>query len=274
MSRGFHRVIIYALLILVAGLVAFPFLWLLLTSLKTYPDIYAFPIIYIPQHITFEHYQVVLQHKFGRYFLNSFLISGGTGLLSVALAVMPAYAFSRFSFPLKRPLFVSILFCQMFPQIVFVVPLFLMLKALHLMDTHAGLVLAYLPFTTPIAVWLVSNFFHEVPVDLEEAALIDGCDRFQAFWRVALPLVLPGLAAVAIYAFLFAWGELMFALSFLPSQEKQTIPIILSLFVGQYNTRWGELFAGSVAATIPALAIFMFLQSYFVRGLTAGAVKG
>lgn len=275
MYKYFNKAIVYFLLIVISIIVAFPFLWLLITSLKTYPEIYAFPIIYITKNITFEHYRkVIFQHNFGRYFLNTFLISIGTGLFSILLSVMPAYAFSRFNFPTKKPLFISILFCQMFPQTIFVIPFFLMLKALHLLDTLPGVIVTYLPFTTPIAVWFLSNFFQEIPRDLEEAALIDGCSRFQAFYRVALPLILPGLAAVAIYSFLFAWGELMFALSYLPSLDNQTVPIILSLFVGQYQTRWGPLFAGSVAATIPALAIFMLLQSYFVRGLTAGAVKG
>jgi multiple sugar transport system permease protein len=269
------KAIIYFLLIVVSFIVAFPFIWLLLTSFKTYPEIYAFPVIYIPNTLTLEHYvKVMFQHNFGRYFLNTFLISMGTGLFSILLAVMPAYAFSRFKFPAKRPLFISILFCQMFPQTIFLIPFFLMLKALQLMDTLPGVILTYLPFTTPIAIWFLSNFFREVPRDLEEMALIDGCGPFQAFYRVALPLVLPGLAAVAIYSFLFAWGELMFALSYLPSLPNQTVPIVLSLFVGQYQTRWGPLFAGSVAATIPAVAIFTLLQSYFVRGLTAGAVKG
>ena len=275
MIRHLDRAVIYVLLIVISIIVAFPFLWLLLTSFKTYPEIYAFPIIYVPSIVTVEHYvNVVLQHNFARYFINSTLISIGTGLFSILLAVMPAYAFSRFNFPTKRPLFISILFCQMFPQTIFVIPFFLMLKALNVMDTLPGIILTYLPFTTPIAIWFVSNFFREIPRDLEEMALIDGCNPYQAFYRVALPLVLPGLAAVAIYSFLFAWGELMFALSYLPSLENQTIPIILSLFVGQYQTRWGPLFAGSVVATIPALAIFTLLQSWFVRGLTAGAVKG
>lgn len=275
MRKRLDKAIVYLLLITISIVVAFPFVWLLLTSFKTYPEIYAFPVIYIPNELTFEHYvKVMFQHDFGRYFLNTFLISMGTGLFSILLAVMPAYAFSRFEFPGKRPLFISILFCQMFPQTIFLIPFFLMLKALHLLDTLPGVVLTYLPFTTPIAIWFMSNFFREVPRDLEEMALIDGCDRFRAFYLVALPLVLPGLAAVAIYSFLFAWGELMFALSYLPSLKNQTVPIILSLFVGQYQTRWGPLFAGSVAATIPALVIFVVLQSYFVRGLTAGAVKG
>ncbi len=275
MGKHLDRAIIYFLLTVVSIIVAFPFIWLLLTSFKTYPEIYAFPVIYLPTELTFEHYvKVMFQHDFGRYFLNTFLISIGTGLFSIVLAVMPAYAFSRFSFPAKRPLFISILFCQMFPQTVFLIPFFLTLKTLHLMDTLPGVVLTYLPFTTPIAIWFMSNFFRDIPRDLEDMAMIDGCDRFQAFYRVALPLVLPGLAAVAIYSFLFAWGELMFALSYLPSLDNQTVPIILSLFVGQYQTRWGPLFAGSVAATIPAVAIFVFLQSYFVRGLTSGAVKG
>jgi multiple sugar transport system permease protein len=273
--KRLDRAIVYFLLIAISFIVAFPFLWLLLTSFKTYPEIYAFPVIYAPSTVTLEHYvKVMFQHDFARYFLNTSIISIGTGLFSILLAVMPAYAFSRFQFPTKRPLFISILLCQMFPQTIFLIPFFLMLKALHLMDTLPGVILTYLPFTTPIGIWFMSSFFREVPRDLEEMALIDGCGPFQAFFRVALPLVLPGLAAVAIYSFLFAWGELMFALAFLPGVNNQTVPIVLSLFVGQYQTRWGPLFAGSVAATIPALIIFVFLQSYFVRGLTAGAVKG
>jgi multiple sugar transport system permease protein len=265
----------YGLLVFVSAVVAFPFFWLLLTSLKTYPQIYAFPIAYLPRPITLEHYEnVIVQHNLVRYFLNSALVSIGTGLLSVALGVLPAYAFTRFRFPGKGGLFVTVILCQMFPQIVFIVPFFILLKAIGLIDTLLGVVIAYLPFTAQITVWFTANFFSDVPLELEEAARIDGCDRFQVFYRVALPLVLPGLAAVAIYAFLFAWGELMFALSFLPSQDKQTVPVLLSLFVGQYNTRWGELFAGSVTATIPALLMFVVLQSYFVRGLTAGALKG
>jgi multiple sugar transport system permease protein len=267
-------IIIYTLLVFVALVVSFPIIWLLITSLKTYPQIYAFPIQYIPKPITFEHYyDVLIGHDFLRYFINTTLISLGTGIFSVALGILPAYAFSRFKFPAKQAFFIAILLCQMFPQVVFVVPFFIMLKNLGFIDTLYGLILAYLPFTTPIAIWLMVGFFQDVPIELEEAFL-DGCSRFHTFLRIVLPLTLPGLAAVTIYAFLFSWGELMFAMSYLTSMKNQTLPILLSLFVGQYETRWGQMFAGSIIATIPALVIFGFLQRYFVKGLTAGSIKG
>jgi multiple sugar transport system permease protein len=269
------KVLIYVLLIIVSLLVAFPILWLLDTSLKTYPQIYAFPIQYIPKPFTFEHYyDVLVTHDFFRFFMNSTIISLGTGILSVALATLPAYAFSRFEFPSKKAFFIAILMCQMFPQVVFVVPFLILLKTLGLMDTLQGVILTYLPFTTPIAIWLLVNFFRDVPIELEEAALLDGCSRFQTFLRIVLPLTLSGLAAVTIYSFLFSWGELMFAMSFLQATKNQTIPMLLSLFVGQYESRWGQMFAGSIIATIPALLIFAYLQRHFVKGLTAGAVKG
>jgi multiple sugar transport system permease protein len=269
------RILTYALLIFVSLLVAFPILWLLTTSLKTYPQIYAFPIQYIPNPITFEHYyDVLVGHDFLRYFMNTTTISLGTGLLSVALAIFPAYAFSRFEFPAKKGFFIAILMCQMFPQVVFVVPFFIMLKSFNLIDKLPGVILVYLPFTTPIAIWLLVNFFKEVPIELEEAALLDGCSRFQTFLRIVFPLTLPGMAAVAIYSFLFSWGELMFAMSYLQNMKHQTLSLLLSLFVGQYESRWGQMFAGSIIATIPALVIFAFLQRHFVKGLTAGAVKG
>lgn len=275
MKIPWAKVLIYILLVFISLAVAFPILWLLDTSLKTYPQIYAFPIQYIPKPVTFQHYyDVLVTHDFFRYFMNSTIISTGTGILSVALAIFPAYAFSRFEFPSKKAFFIAILMCQMFPQVVFVVPLFILLKTLNLIDTLQGVILTYLPFTTPIAIWLLVNFFRDVPIELEEAALLDGCTGFQTFLRIVFPLSLPGLAAVTIYSFLFSWGELMFAMSYLQNTRNQTIPILLSLFVGQYESRWGQMFAGSIIATVPALIIFAYLQKHFVKGLTAGALKG
>ena len=188
--------------------------------------------------------------------------------------MLPAYATVKFNFLAKQPILISILICQMFPQIVFVIPFFMILSKVGLIDTFIGVIISYLPFTTPIGVWLTRNFFAEVPVDIEEAAMIDGCSRFQTFYKIALPIALPGIAAVGIYAFLFAWSELMFSRSYLSTMSLQTIPVFLSLFVGQYQTRWGPLFAGSVVASIPPIIVFGFLQKYFIRGLTSGSVKG
>ncbi|HQE25223.1 MAG TPA: carbohydrate ABC transporter permease [Candidatus Atribacteria bacterium] len=265
--------ILYLVLSIIALIVAFPFIWLVITSLKTYPDIYHFPIIYWPSEVTWEHYGYVIRLDFLRYFLNSLVIGIGTAVLTIVIAALPSYAFGRLSFRGKRPLLLSILVCQMFPQVTFVIPFFVIFRRLGLINTHLGMMISYLPFTTPIEIWILRNFFQGIPGELEEAAMIDGCTPIQAFVRIIFPLAIPGIAAVAIYAFIFAWGELMFALSYLPSQEMQTIPAFLTLFVGQYQTRWGPLFAGSVIASLPPLIAFIFFQRQFISGLTGGAIK-
>ncbi|HHT72245.1 MAG TPA: carbohydrate ABC transporter permease [Firmicutes bacterium] len=272
--RPYQTVLLYAAVIFATLVIAFPFVWLLITALKPYPEIYGFPINYIPREPTWEHFQYVFQLDFGTYFKNSVIVSGGAAILTVLVALLPAYATVKFDFLAKQPILISILICQMFPQIVFVIPFFMILSKLGLIDTYLGVIVSYLPFTTPIGVWLTRNFFAEVPVDIEEAAMIDGCSRFQTFRRIALPIALPGIAAVGIYAFLFSWSELMFSRSYLSTMSLQTIPVFLSLFVGQYQTRWGPLFAGSVVASIPPIIVFGFLQKYFIRGLTSGSVKG
>ncbi|HEY8531626.1 MAG TPA: carbohydrate ABC transporter permease [Limnochorda sp.] len=266
--------LLYGALTAAAVVITFPFVWLVLTALKPYAEIYAFPLTYWPKTITFEHFRYVLDLNFGRYFLNSVIVGLGTGVMSVLIAVLPAYATARIRFPGRKAMLLSILVCQMFPQIVFVVPLLLTLRALNLTNTYLGIIVSYLPFTTPIGVWLIRNFFMEIPGELEEAAQIDGCSRLQVLRRVVLPLALPGIASVGIYAFLWSWSELMFAMSFLTSERMQTIPAFLSLFVGQYQTRWGPLFAGSVLASLPPMVMFLFLQRYFIQGLTSGSVKG
>ena len=268
-------IFIYTMLILVSVIIAFPFVWLLITSLKTTPQMYKFPIEYVPSPFTLEHYRdVFINHDFIKYFLNSVIISAGASLCSVLIALMPAYAFSRFVFPGKKSLMLSVIVTQMFPPVLFVIPFFLILKKLALINNYFGMILVYLPFTVPVAIWMIINFFKKVPIELEEAACIDGCNLFQTFRKITLPLVIPGVASVGIYTFLFSWGELMLAMSFLPDKTKQTLPILLTLFIGQYNTRWGQMFAGSVISTIPAIIMFMILQRYFVEGLTAGSVKG
>jgi len=263
----------YILLFFIAIVVAFPFIWLILTSFKTYQEIYSYPIIYLPKSWTVEHYQKISSLDFKSYFFNSVIVGSGTMVFSLLIGIFPAYAFSRYSFRGKGMLLVSVLIFQMFPMIVFLVPIFKFLDWIRLLDTHLGLILAYIPFTTPITIVFLRSFFLSVPKSLEEAALIDGCTRTKAFFRIIFPVTLPGIAAVGVYAFLFAWSELLYSMSLLTSKSLQTIPTFLSVFVGQYQTRWGPLFAGSVFATLPPLVVFIMLQRYFISGLVSGAVK-
>jgi len=265
--------LIYAAVIMVSAGVAFPFFWLLVTSFKTYPEIYKFPITYFPHRLTLEHYQKILGLYLLRYFGNSLLIASGTLLLTLVIALLPAYAFANLQFQAKKTLAMGTLIFIMFPQVAFVVPFFLLLKKFGLINTYWGIMISYLPFTCPMAMLYLRAFFLTVPKELEESAMLEGCSRIGALFRISVPLLLPGIAATGIYAFIFSWGELMFALSYLPSASKQTVPVFLSLFIGQYHTRWGALFAGSTIDSLPPIIIFVFLQKYFIAGLARGAVK-
>ena len=272
-QRRITRIACYVLLVGVSLAIVFPIYWLVITALKTYPEIYRYPITYVPHDITFEHFIRIGDLGFARRFLNSVVISGGTMVLSLVIGLFPAYAFARYRFRGKGGLLATVLTFQMFPMAVLLVPIFIVLRNVGLLDTRFGLISAYLPFTTPITIVFLRSFFISIPASLEEASLIDGCTLPQAFFRVMVPITLPGIAAVGIYTFLFSWAELMYAMSILVSNDVQNIPAFLSIFVGQFQTRWGPLFAGSIVSMIPPLFLFVLLQRYFIAGLTSGAVK-
>jgi multiple sugar transport system permease protein len=271
--KKLFRLFVYFANVLVSLAIAFPFLWLVINAFKTYDQIYSFPILYWPKQITFEHFAHILRLNFPLYFFNSIFIGIGTACLSILIAVLPAYASARFRFKGRKVMLISILICQMFPYIIFVLPFFILLKQFHLLDSYPGMIISYLPFTTPIAIWMIRSFFVQIPRELEDASLIDGCNRMQTFYKICLPLTVPGIAAVGIYALLSSWSELMFSLSFLTSKNMQTIPVFLSVFLGEYDTRWGPLFAASIISAIPPMLVFGFLQKYFIRGLMSGSVK-
>lgn len=208
-----------------------------------------------------------------RYIINSIIISTGVVVLSLLISILPAYSFARVNFKNKKRLVPTIIFCMTLPPIVLVIPFLRILRALHLIDTHLGLILVYLTLTTPVAIWFLIGFFATIPKELDEAAMIDGGNRLQALVRIFIPVMRPGIAAVAIYAFFLSWNEFIFALSYLSSSSTLTLPVFLGRFVGQYQTRWGEIFAGSIVAYIVPLIAFGFLQKHFVSALARGAVK-
>ncbi len=269
----FTQAICYSFLLIIAVVIIFPIYWLIITSFKTYPEIYRWPLTYWPQEITFEHYHKIKNLNFFHYFFNSIYISLATMMISLGISLLPAWAFARYHFRGKIPLLLSVLIFQMFPMAVFLVPIFKLLNQVDLLNTQIGLVLAYLPFTTPLTIIFLHSFFVAIPKEIEEAAALDGCSVFQLFCRIIFPITLPGIASVGIYTFLFSWSELMYSMSFLIDKDVQNIPTFLSLFVGQYQTRWGPLFAGSLISMLPPLIIFILLQKFFISGLTAGAVK-
>jgi multiple sugar transport system permease protein len=266
-------------LVVLLGFAVIPMLWMLSTSLKGQFAALQQPPEWIPSHPTLEQYQTLLSPTgtvgpvFLRYFFNSLLVSITTTLLCVLVAVPAAYAFSRFQFPGRDLLFFAVLVRNMFPVVVFLIPLFILMRALHLVNTYGSLILTYMTFGLPLSIWLLKSFYDNIPEELERAARIDGASRFKAFWLIIMPLSTPGIIATAIYAFIAAWNEYVYALTFLNSESLLTLPVGLQHFFTEFATNWPGLMAAAFIMSVPVVVMFMVLQKQFVRALTEGAVK-
>jgi multiple sugar transport system permease protein len=266
-------------LIILLAFAVIPMLWMLSTSLKGQFEALQQPPQWIPAHPTLQQYQTLLSPTgtvgpvFLRYFFNSILVSTTTTLLAVLVAVPAAYAFSRFRFPGRDVLFFAVLIRNMFPVVVFLIPLFILMRALHLINTYGSLIVTYMTFGLPLSIWLLKGFYDNIPEELERAARIDGASRFKAFWLIIMPLSSPGIIATAIYAFIAAWNEYVYALTFLNSESLLTLPVGLQHFFTEFATNWPGLMAAAFIMSVPVVIMFMVLQKQFVRALTEGAVK-
>jgi multiple sugar transport system permease protein len=267
-------VVAYLFLILVCFYNIFPFVWMVFTSLKTDKEAYAIPPTFWPQEPTSEAYvQVLLWTKFPRYFLNSTIISLGTALLSTLIGSLAGYGFSRFVFRGRATLIGIILASQMLPGVLLVGPYFKMLAKLGLYNTYPGLILAFTTITLPFSTWMLKGFIDTVPEELDQAALVDGCTRLGAYYKVVMPVIAPGMVATMIFAFLLAWGDLLWVLVLTSGENMATVTLGLSRLVTQFRIIWPQLMAGSVVGALPPVILYLFLQNYLVEGLTAGAVK-
>jgi multiple sugar transport system permease protein len=268
-----------AFLLLMVIYTAMPMLWMLLTSIKSGFAALQFPPQWWPSEPTLESYRKLLDPKnsvgqdFLRFFWNSLLVSTLTTILAVMVAVPAAYAFSRFGFPGRKFLFFSVLLRNMFPAVIFLVPLFILMRFLGLVNTPGSLILTYLTFGLPLAIWLLKGFFDNIPIQLEQAARIDGATRFQAFVMIVMPLSVPGIIATAIYSFIGAWNEYIYAYTFLSKNDQLTLPVGIQRFFSENTTDWPGLMAASFMMSVPVVVLFLVLQRYFVRALTEGAVK-
>ncbi|WP_051328676.1 carbohydrate ABC transporter permease [Geminicoccus roseus] len=222
---------------------------------------------------TFENYVRIFQSGFGQFVVNSLFICITATLISTAVSVSAAYAFSRFVFRGKRLLFGAILFGQMFPWIVLVNPLFVLFARGGLTNSYAGMIFCYVAISIPFSVYMLTGYLATVPKDLDEAAIIDGASRLQIVWRIIFPVMMPGIVATATYAFLLCWTEYLFALAFLTKPDMKTLPLGLYQFFGDDSVDWGAVMAASAVTTLPTLILFLPLQSKLSAGLTAGAVK-
>ena len=259
---------------LLVGTILFPLCWATLASFIPERELFASRGI-VPRTLVLDHYRALFGTRdFWTPVRNSLLVAGATTMLAVTIGGICAYALARLRFRGKAPVLAFVLAVAMFPQISIVSPLYLVLRELRLLNTYPGLGLPYLTFAMPLTIWLLVGFFRQLPAELEEAALVDGAGRLRTLREIILPLAWPGLATTAILTFLYSWNEFLFALSFTLGPERQTVPVAIMLFRGQYQVPWGEILAAAIVATAPVAAIVLVAQRRIVAALTSGAVKG
>ncbi|HYZ25215.1 MAG TPA: carbohydrate ABC transporter permease [Rhodopila sp.] len=256
------------------GFAVLPWLWMILSSIRPERELTQSPILLWPQTVTLAQYIDLLRRtNFGDSLLDSLVVAAGAVTLGLALAVPAAYAFSRFRFRGRNWLRTQFLVINMFPVVMIILPLFVLMRQMGLLDTYLALIIGHGTFTLPFAIWLLTSYFEGIPQELDQAAMIDGATRMQALWSVVLPLAVPGVIAVGIYLFIASWNEYLFALM-LAGRDVRTVTVALQLFIGENQIQWGLLMAGGTLVSLPATILFLFAQRRLVGGLTGGAVKG
>lgn len=268
------RIAFYAVLLCVTIFTLVPILWVFITSLKLDADVLRTPVIYFPKKIMWDNYRYVWEKaQFSQFFFNTVLVSGITTVIVVALSVLVAYGLSRFKFRGKKSVMNLLLLTQLLPGMMLLVPIFITLNNLRLVDTLAGLIIVFVAFDLPFCSLLLRNFANNIPVSLEEAAMIDGCSTLGVLFRIVFPLMLPGAIAVGVFSFLGSWNEFLFPLVLMNDPAKFTISIGLGYMKGAYATKYAAMAAGTVISLIVPLALFAIMQKHLINGLTSGSVK-
>jgi N,N'-diacetylchitobiose transport system permease protein len=266
--------VLYVIVAVIAIVSLFPFFWMVITSVKPDTDIFSRTPQFIPVHAIGSRYADLLSGPVPRQFLNSLIVAASTTVLTGIIALMAGYALARYKIPMRRYLLVVILSMQMLPQTVLVIPLFVVLRSGHLLNTYQGLVLSHLALTVGMSTYVMRSFYLDIPEELEESAMVDGCGRMTAVRRIIFPLVWPGLAASSIYAFITSWNELMFSSTYMQRSNKETLPVALQQYFSSYYSDWGGVMAASVVFTVPVIVFFLLVQRRLMQGMVTGAVKG
>lgn len=265
---------ILALLALVTLYCLGPFIWQFLTSLKAGVDLTRLPPL-LPPAPTSENYVAVFEeHPFLRIIMNSLVVATSSTVLSLFVGSLAAFSLAKLPIRGKAVFLAFVLSVSMFPPISTVSPLYLIIRTLGLRDTVWALIMTYTTFTLPLTIWILTNFFRQIPHEIYLAARVDGCTRFQIFYKIFIPLAAPGIFATAILVFIFSWNEFLFALTFTSTVNSRTIPVGIALFPGIHEVPWGEIAAASVVVTVPIIALVFVFQKRIVEGLTMGALKG
>jgi len=271
------RILFWALIVVIFVYTVFPFYWALRSAITPDSDLFATPVQYFPIHPTLDNFRSVLSDSdFLTALKNSTIVAGSTTLLALGIGSFAAYSLGRLKFRGRGAMLYAMLSMTIFPQIAILGALYTMLNNFNLYNHLGALVFSYMIFTLPFTIWVLTGFFRSLPRDLEESAYVDGASPFETFWRVMLPLVAPGLVTTGLLAFIAAWNEFLYALSFTQTPDEHTVPVAITSFQGKssFQVPWGEIMAATVVVTVPLIVLVLIFQRRILAGLTAGAVKG
>ena len=264
----------HVILIFLCLLIIIPVFWIIDTSLSPGNSLSSSDGFRVGDWTTQHFSNILSSDEFYVWVKNSLVVSIGTTILGLSIAIPAGYGFSRYKFYGKSSIMFSFILVQMFPGVIIIVPYFILMKTLGLLNTSIGLILAYSVTALPLCVWMLKGYFDTIPRELEEAARIDGCSQFQVFWKIIIPLSLPAVAVTSLFSFLAAWNEFLLALTFNTSNDNYTLPVGLASFISPTKQLWGDFAALSIIAAIPIVLLFIIFQKYLINGLTAGSVKG
>lgn len=281
--KFFNKLLLFLLTLPVFFFIFFPILWLFSASLSTQVELFSVPIHWIPQHITFQNYSDIIfpnqatssvPRTFGIALLNSLKIASAVTIICIIIGSLAAYALTRIPFGFNRSIQLGMLAMRMIPEVSLILPLFIIASSLQLINKPIVLIITYMSFALPYAIWLLAAYFQTVPIELEDAARLDGCSRLGILFRVVMPISVPGLVSTAMFVFLLAWDEFFFALIFTSTLAAKTVPVAIAEFIGRYVVNVNGMMAGGILAAVPPVLIALIFQRYIVSGMTAGAVKG
>jgi len=269
-----HHLVLLAFLVLILAISIFPFLYMLSTALRPRAEIFRFPPSWLPDTWAWGNFvDVWSAAPLLNYLTNSILVAGGSTIINLALAVPAGYALARLEFPGRELFRQLLLITQMFSPVVLIIGLFRFMTTVHLTDTPWSLILTYAALSVSFSTWFLAGYFRSIPEEIEEAAMVDGASRIGALVRVILPSMTPALVAATVFAFIWAWNDFVIALTFISSPDKRTLPLGIYSFLGQYTVEWHYLMAAALIAVVPVVVLFLSIERYLVKGLTAGAVK-
>lgn len=283
MKKKLRPFLLFLLVIPVLLFIYLPVAWLLISSISTRAELLSTPIHWIPQQPTFQNYLNILlpaqgtsevAKTFRITLMNSLIVASAVTVIALVVGSLASYALIRLRFPFQRSMLIGILGTRMIPEISLVIPLYLFATRVGLFNSPVILIITYLSFALPFAIWLMAAFFDTIPIELEDAARIDGCSRLEILWRIILPISAPGLVSTGLFVFLAAWDEFFFALLLTSTVSAKTVPVAIAEFTGRYVVDVGGMMTGGVLAAIPPVLLSLIFQRYIVSGLTAGAVKG